>query len=200
MVVLITACNHLRAHIAAQTQLDANILLLNPLAKLLLDVDHVAQAIWLPAQQRGQFCIRAGELSLGKMQCHLQPRSFRTSEGSCKDSDVAFGWIAAQIDAYDTVIFEREINDFLCFSGRVAPVDGENEVRAKCVDWVGIVPFQDLQYGADIVVFGQVRRRNRPRGGTKLQVDDAIGLEVLQDGCGGALDAREVVDQGVDVG
>jgi hypothetical protein len=35
--------------------------------------------------------------------------------------------------------------------------------------------------------------------GSQFEVDDAIGLKVAQNSCGGALDGCDVVDQSVDV-
>lgn len=55
-----------------------------------------------------------------------------------------------------------------------------------------------VQDGGDVVGFR--RRREGARRGAELEVDDAVGGEVAEDGEGGVPEGGEVVDEVVDVG
>lgn len=75
-----------------------------------------------------------------------QPRSLRSTEFTVQEFKVdRVGWVAAEIDAYDTsvLVSDRQINDIINFGSSVFAVDGEDEV---CLH--GIL---DLVVGRDAV-------------------------------------------------
>jgi hypothetical protein len=133
--------DHAGMHIAAKTQLDSNVLLLNDGAVRRLDVNHVAEAVGQPGQQRVELAVGRRSGCFGKVQRDAQAGGFCALEGGCEEAHVAFCWVAAEVDADDAgrAVGEGEVDDGFGFGGRVAAVDGEDEEGAQGAGGVGVV-------------------------------------------------------------
>lgn len=65
---------------------------------------------------------------------------------------------------------------------------------------LGVVVLGDaVENGLNVDFFGDPCRRDSSRCGAELEVDNAIGLEIREDGIRGIDQGGEVVDESVDV-
>lgn len=129
----------------------------------------------------------------------LQAMGASSLEGWCEEGDISGKWVATEVntDHALSMVLGGEADDGKGGGQVVAAVDGEDEVGLHGVGRVeGGHAVQD---GADVVVCGNVGRRDGPRGGAQLEIDDAVGEEVLEDGGGGVGEGRAVIAEGVDI-
>jgi hypothetical protein len=135
------ADNHAGMHIAAKTQLDGDALLLNDSTVRRLDVNHVAEAVGPPGQQRVELAVGRRSGCFGKVQRDAQAGGLCTLEGGREDAHVAFSWVTAEVDADNAgrAVGEGEVDDGFGFGGRVTAVDGEDEEGAQGAGGMGVV-------------------------------------------------------------
>ena len=128
-------------HVTAKAQLDGDVLLLDDGTVGGLDVNHMAEAVGLPGQQRLELAVRRRGGRLCKVQGYMEACGFCALEGGREDAHVALGWVAAEVDADDAgrTVGEGEVDDSFSFGGRVAAVDGEDEEGAQSAGGVAVV-------------------------------------------------------------
>lgn len=211
------APDHARVDIAAQAQLQPeSAAAAGPgpargddfAADGVADVDDVAEAVGPPrSQQHEQLGVGRAGLGLGEVKRDAQPGDApRGLERGLQRLDPAARRVAAQVDADDAGAGleprRGEGDDVGGLGGGVAAVDGEDEAGVHAgVGAGGALVFGDGgQDGVDVVGLGDGGAGQGARGGAKLEIDDAVGGEGLEDGEGGVPEGGEVVDEVVDVG
>lgn len=220
MMRLKPAAYHPGVDVAAEAQLQPQApgvpddLPLDPVA----DVYDVADAGGPPApQEHQQLLVGAARLGLGEVQRDPQPgaaapllrrlrfRPARLLERRLQGRDAAPRRVPAQVDAHDApgALLEGagQADDLEGLARGVAPVDREDEPRVEGrARGGGLEGADDVQDGGDVALLGEAGPGQRPRRRAQLEVDDAVPREVAEDGEGGVLEGREVVDEVVDVG
>lgn len=190
MMIAIRSRNHLRVHVTAQAQLQPYL----PPHDLGLDVlghaDHVADPLRAKLQQSPQLLRRAAR-RLGEVEGDEQALLRGALEGGPKDGDIACGWVPAEVDADDTLgpVLQSERDNFEGGGGVVAPVDGEGQVGFHAGGGA-VRAGEDV---LEVVIFGDVRGRDRAWCGAKFEVDYAVGFEVVDNRLGGVDDGVLVV-------
>lgn len=86
------------------------------------------------------------------MQSQLQPSGFGACKCGSKSADVALGRVAAEVDADDAAgaVGEGEVDDMVCFGGRGAAVNGQDEEGTKRVGRMAVVRVEDVEHGFHI--------------------------------------------------
>jgi hypothetical protein len=191
--------DHLRVHIAAQAELQSQLPPHNLLLHRSRYVDHVADAVRLVREQRPELAVGGRLRGLGEMDGALQAVGAGFAEGGREEGDVPGARVAAEVDAHDTAsaVLAGELDDGERGGEVVAAVDGEDEVGLHGVG--GVEGGYAVQDGLDVVVLGYVGRGDSPRSGAQLEIDDAVGVEVLEDGGGGVGEGGAVIAEVVDV-
>lgn len=77
-------------------------------------------------------------------------------------------------------------------------VNGEEEGRTHR-GMSGVEGGDAGENGADVIFCGQVGEGDGARGGAELEVDDAVGVEGLEDRSGGVGEGGDIIAEGVDV-
>ncbi len=215
-MALEAAAHHARLHVAAQAQLEAQPAPGNLPPRLLVLPDDVAQPPRPPIQQDVQLGARPAGLRLGEMHRQAQPVGGprRRAENGREDGDLsvgARGRVAAEVEGDDacagvgSVVVgrrfgaqpRRQREDRLRGREVVPPVDRQDEAHVHGVPVEGLPRAHGVEQQPDVRLGGDPGRG--ARRGAQLEVDDAVGEEVVEDGRDGVADRLLVRQEVVDV-